>query len=386
MAHMIEIKEDGSAKMASTSAEWHFDETGHPILPALRKGMKDYDKIKAEWLDLTGLAEIMEKVPAYQAVQIPGEEEGEFETVFSEVEGQYWIRRQSDAKCFGVVTDQYKIFQPRECIEFLEEFVGVDERFALSTAGTLKGGAVVWANFTFSEDFEVMGENHRFNLLATTTFDGTGSTRMQGRSIRTVCNNTLQAGEFGAAGVTVGHRTEWTDSIRKQAKQKLADVLSSMAQYKAMGEALSLINMSKDQAEQFLSSLLFQAKEVEKEVEVNGEKVLAKVMTEPSTRTQNLIDKLMSDYEATVAEGTDKNNAWTVLNTITRFADHSMGVRKTEGKSEQLARDESRIIGTASAFKSKGVSSLLKLIEADPKAISQRAQEIIKAEPMLQAA
>lgn len=347
MAHLIAQNEQGAYLMASTGAEWHHSETGHAILPHAAT-QEDYD----QWKQMSGLDARMEKTPVYQKI---GED-------FFEVVDSFLVRREHDYKTFGVVTQQYQIFQPGECIDFLREFVGVDERFQLNTAGTLKNGAVVWANFGFSEDINVLGEHHKMNLLATTTFDGTGATRMQGRMIRTVCNNTLQAGEYGAKGVSVGHRTTWTPAVKEQAKRQLEEVLKSHKQYAAMAEAMAGIRMSKDQAISLLRSLIFSPKLETMEL-ADGSK--AEVWSKPSTRAANLMDKLEAAYMATVnEEGTKaKTSAWTTLNAITRYADHDMGVKKGN-RDEANARMESQIIGAASMFKSKGIETLIKSLES----------------------
>lgn len=360
MAHMIEIKANGAAQMVSTGKEWHYSETGHPILPPAVTP-EDFQ----QWKELSGLAEVMTKTPVFINV---GSEDS---PIYAEIPEQYAVKRESDNRVFSFVTDQYKIFQPSECIDFLKEFVSADERFSLQTAGTLKHGAVVWAMFGFSEDMQVMGEPHKFNLLATTSFDGTMSTLMQGTTTRVVCNNTLQASQWNAAGVKVGHRTEWTNKVKEQAKRQLEQVLQSQAQYKALAEALAGIRIGEEKAKEFLSQLIFTPELKTVRDAKTGKDV--SVWTEPSTKASNNIDRLLQAYDTSKDEVGGEQTGWTLLNAVTRYADHEMGIKKRDGKDEQTARLESQLLGTASKFKAEGLKALFAANDLDMRKVLQAA-------------
>jgi hypothetical protein len=43
-----------------------------------------------------------------------------------------------------VVSDVYQPVQPREVLEWFQQYIGVDERFKLDVAGSLKGGSIIW--------------------------------------------------------------------------------------------------------------------------------------------------------------------------------------------------------------------------------------------------
>lgn len=363
MAHMIAKNEAGESLMVSTTKEWHYFDTSHPILPTAYD-----DATYNEWKEKSGMSQEYETTPAYQIVG----NDSEGNAIYGEIPGQFFVRRKSDFQVYNFVSEQFTVFQPSELIDFGREFVDADSdaegksRFSLETAMTLKNGALLCCSYGFREDINVMGEAHKLFLLLSTAMDGTRSTTFQGVMGRVVCNNTFQAYQHGAATYKLGHRSKWTQAAKEEALQTLENVLMGAAHYKKLAEALAMQRMAKDVAIKFLRSTIFTPKLIEAEQE-NGKMV--KVMSQPGTQEKRRMEEIEAAYEKTLKEGTEKDTAWTVFNTLTRYADHDMAVRKRDGKSEDMARDESRLFGAGQTFKSKAISNLLKSLELNPKAI-----------------
>ena len=98
--------------------------------------------------------------------------------------------RSDNSAPLSVVSDRYKVVQPKEILEFFESVIE-ENGFKMSTAGALKEGRRVWAMADCGEDFSI-GEDHvGAHLLLATSYDGTFATTAQFTSIRVVCNNTL---------------------------------------------------------------------------------------------------------------------------------------------------------------------------------------------------
>lgn len=152
----------------------------------------------------------------------------------------------SDTKdALGVVSNGYKIVQPGEIIDFYEDLVE-KYGFILNTAGSLKGGRVIWALAETGDTF-TLGRKDKVNgfLLLSTSNDKSMATRAQYTSVRVVCNNTLQwaysqgdskdvisvthAAEFDHVDVKeqLGiYKDSWayfTDHARAMAKTKIKD-------------------------------------------------------------------------------------------------------------------------------------------------------------------
>jgi len=369
MAHMIE-KKNGAFQMVSTTKEWHYFETDHPILPTAFD-----DATYAEWKKLSGMGEEYETVPAIQNV---GTAE---EPIYAEIPGQFFVRRKSDFSVYNFVSEQFNVFQPSELVDFGREFVeaSADEngnsRFSLETAMTLKNGALLCCSYGFKEDINVIGEKHKLYLLLSTAMDGTRATTFQGVMGRVVCHNTFQAYQHGAATYKLGHRSKWTEAEKTRATRTLEDILMGAAHYKKLAETLATIRMSKEEAVKFLRSTIFQAKLIDSETE-SGEKV--KVLSQPGTQEKRRMEEIEAAYETTIKEGTEAGSAWSVFNTVTRYADHDMTVRKRDGKSLEAAKDESRLFGAVQTFKSKSITQLLSQLDVKPATIQVERSDLDK--------
>lgn len=373
MAHMIAKNQAGESLMASIDKEWHFFETNHPVL---RKGTVDSPLSEDEWNDWavkSGLNRQYGMTPAF--INIGTEDE----PTYAQVPDLFHCH-DDEFKVHGTFTSQFRVFQPIELIKMGREFVELDSRFHLESAMTMKGGSLLACSFAFENDISIMGEQHKLHLLLSTAMDGSRSTTFQGVDIRTVCNNTFQMAQRGAATFKLGHRSEWNETTKKQAKAALEGILANTAKFKAMAESLALIRMSKDEAIKFLQASIFTPKLEDSET-ATGEVV--KVWSKPGTQEARRMDEIVSDYEATLKEGTPSDTAWAVFNTVTRYADHTMGVKQRGGKSISMAKDESRLFGAGEMFKSKNISALLKQLEYDPSSVVVDQADV---EAMLQAA
>jgi len=115
---------------------------------------------------------------------------GERSASLVEVPSRKVLIRSDDHKALAVVSDRYKVVQPKQVIEFFDSVIK-ENGFKMSTAGALKGGKRVWAMADTGKDFHVNGDRVGAHLLLATAYDGTFATTAQFTSIRVVCNNTL---------------------------------------------------------------------------------------------------------------------------------------------------------------------------------------------------
>ncbi len=105
------------------------------------------------------------------------------------------VYRMDNNKPLGVVTNRYRIHQPREILEFFDTLVK-SAGFKLEVAGAIKGGQRIWALANVNREACVLGDDAvRGYLLLSTGFDGATATVGQFTSIRVVCNNTLSAAD-----------------------------------------------------------------------------------------------------------------------------------------------------------------------------------------------
>lgn len=131
----------------------------------------------------------------------------------------------SDTKApLGLVSDSFKVVQPREVLEFFRDLCETND-FQLRTAGTLFGGKRFWALADIGQESFVLDPKDRVKgrLLLVTACDGSLATKAKFISECVVCNNTLTMGlrEDGKQ-ISVSHRSVF-DANDAKAKLGLAD-------------------------------------------------------------------------------------------------------------------------------------------------------------------
>lgn len=99
--------------------------------------------------------------------------------------------RTSDNKPLGIVGERYQIVQNTEAFAFTDELLGEGVRY--ESAGSLKGGKVIWLLAKLPNKFEILGDKIDPYVVFTNTHDGSGAVRVACTNVRVVCQNTLNA-------------------------------------------------------------------------------------------------------------------------------------------------------------------------------------------------
>jgi phage/plasmid-like protein (TIGR03299 family) len=335
MAHNIDMS-NGRANMAFLGDRadiWH--RLGQGMLP----GQSIQEWSKAAGLDWTAI-----KVPALAMLAGPQWDHIEPAKRFMEVEGQRHVVRSDTGRPLGYVSDQYQPVQPVEVLEWFQQYIGVDDRFALDVAGSLKNGEIIWATASFRDSLNIVGEEHKARLLMTTTFDGSGATINKATMTRVVCNNTLDAAlSDKKATIRTRHNTKFNaDRVGRE----LATIAAGFEHYKAMAEGMVAVQQSQADVSNFFKAMLdipFDAKQ-----------------DDISGRKMNQFRALGLAYKETVMEGTQAGTAWTALNAITRWIDHDRSTRGGDNKIE--AQVLSANFGSGAQLKAKAVELLMPAI------------------------
>lgn len=250
------------------------------------------------------------------------------------------IVRSDTGAVLGTASSRYVPVQPAHVLDWFTRYIKADERFQLDVAGSLKGGAIIWATATFNGPMNVAGDKHVARLLMTTTFDLSGATINKGTMTRVVCNNTLNA---ALADKSCEVRTRHSTAFNaKQVGEELARVADGFAAYKAMGDAMATATMAPEAVSKLFKHIL--------DIPFDAPS------SEVSARKKNQFDDLRRAY-ATTANETEQGNAWCALNAVTRYVDHA---KSTKGP--QWAQDESRFasaqFGSGAQMKAKAVEYL----------------------------
>lgn len=253
----------------------------------------------------------------------------------------------------GAVTDRYEIVQPSDVLNWFDQYVAVDKRFQLDTAGALHSGELIFATAQFNGAFDVAGSAHKARLLMTTTFDGTGSTINRGCMTRVVCNNTLDAALLEKDGgvVRTRHNTKFD---AKAVGAELARIAQGFASYKAMGEAMAEQVLTQAQVSEFFKATL--------DIDPKAQP------SDISKRKMNQFEQLLDCYHlGTRREDLQPNRGWSALQAVTRYADHSRSVKNGNSDATEVRFTTSVVDSTATGarMKSKAVAYLNDLSDGE---------------------
>ena len=151
--------------------------------------------------------------------------------------GNKSLIRDTDGKILTNVGKDWKPVQNEEAFNFFGEYV-VSGDMEMHTAGSLKGGQIVWALAKVKESFDLFkGDKVDSYLLFSNPHQYGRSIDIRFTPIRVVCNNTLSLSLDMQAdkSVKVGHRSEFDADKVKEALGIASEKLNS---YKEMAEVL----------------------------------------------------------------------------------------------------------------------------------------------------
>jgi phage/plasmid-like protein (TIGR03299 family) len=207
-----------------------------------------------EWSALSGTNFSVEKVPVLVTLAASQYDHIEPARRMLPYPDRFATVRTDTGAPLGLVSDRYQLVQPGVIQETFGALLAVDDRFALTTMGSLDSGRRIFAQATFNGEQTIGGDAHRAKLLMSTTFDTSSCTRLQGCSERVVCENTIRVamGE-NAPIVDVRHSAKFD---REKAVKQLAKIAEGFAAYKQIGDALAAHVMAKDQLSAFIRGVL----------------------------------------------------------------------------------------------------------------------------------
>jgi phage/plasmid-like protein (TIGR03299 family) len=316
MAHNIDFS-NGRANLAYLGSR---RDVWHHLGCEMRPGMS-----MDEWRAASGLdwcAELVDGFASVDGAMIPT--------------GFKFNVRSDTRGVLGVMTDKFVNHQPKDCLDYFEQYVSVDPRFRMDSAGSLKGGQLIFATAIFEADMTVAGNAHKARLLMTSALDGSASTVNKGVMTRVICNNTLDAAlsERNAPVFRTRHTTRF-DKVR--AGRELARIAEGFGAYKAMGDAMAKTHVDDKQVATFFRTML----------DIEPQEKIADL----SGRKRNQLESLCGAYDRTIGEGAERGTTWAMLNAVTRYVDHDRG-------SDLEKRFTSAQFGSGAQMKAKAVAYL----------------------------
>ena len=286
MAHEIEMVNDVAQMAYAGALPWHGLGTKVP-----------QDLSPEQMLDAAGLNWSVSKSPAYSLV---GEE---FVSI-----GQSALVRDIDNKILDVVSDDWNPVQNAEAFEFFNEFVAAGD-MEMHTAGSLKGGQIIWALAKVKESFELFKGDRIDSYMLFSNFHKYGfSTDVRFTPIRVVCNNTLTLSLNSKVErmAKISHRKVFDPS---NVKDMLGIATNKLAKYKEMAQFLGSKQAKNEDIVDYFCRIF----------PVTGSN--DKKKKDISKSAQTALDILHTQPGSEYAEGT----WWQPFNAVTYMTDHLAG-------------------------------------------------------------
>jgi len=325
MSHELEFLENGEASMAYAYNGTAGDVPWHGL------GVKvDGDLTPVQMLEAAGLDWTVSTQPCFtmlddKRVRI----------------GKQALVRSSDNAILDIISDDWVPMQNQDAFEFFNDFVAAGD-MSMETAGSLKGGKIVWALAAVKESFELFGGKDKIDayLHFTNPHSYGQSIDVRFTPIRVVCNNTLTLSLRTQSKnmVKVSHRREFDPELVKEtlgvAKNKLQD-------YKAMAEFLTTKRYTNETIVDYFTRIfpVMSSK-------ANPRKELSK------SASSALSEVLHSQPGAELGEG----SFWQAFNTVTYMTDHLIG-RSAD------TRLQSAWYGTNQGLKTKALELAMEMAE-----------------------
>jgi len=223
----------------------------------------------------------------------------------TEAEGFFALVRDKDQQFYDVVGSQYTPVQNEQAFEFFNEFVKAGKA-SMETAGSLRGGRVVWGLAKMGHNFKLPGNDVvEGYLLCVCPHEQGKSNIFKVTTVRVVCQNTLSLALRSAGGEhRRSHRGEFNEVSIEAAKKALGIAHDQLSEFEKTAIKLQKKKVSKDTMIRTLLPIFNEDTPLEDALK----------------KTPPRLARIMDIYEK--APGAQPGTAWGVLNAVTYYADH----------------------------------------------------------------
>jgi len=232
--------------------------------------------------------------------------------------GQKALVRSLDSKVLTNVGKGWNSVQNAEAFDFFDEYVKAGD-MEMHTAGSLKGGQLVWALAKTKESFELFRGDLTENYFLFTNPHQYGKTiNIRMTPVRVVCQNTLtlSLNSKSSSELTVNHRKQWDAA---SVKEQMGIAREKMGHYKEMAEFLGKKRYTRKDLVAYMNQVFGNPSD---EKDYENEKVNSRLASKA-------LEVVHTQPGAEFAEGT----WWQAFNAITYMTDHLQG-RTADGRLE----------------------------------------------------
>jgi phage/plasmid-like protein (TIGR03299 family) len=227
--------------------------------------------------------------------------------------GMKSLVRSSDNKVLTNIGQVWNPVQNEDAFNFFSEYVMKGD-MEMHTAGSLKGGQLVWALAKVKESFDLFGgDTVESYLLFSNPHKYGFSIDVRFTPIRVVCNNTLSLSLEAKAerSVKVGHRTEFNAG---EVKKALGIASAKLHEYKDMAQFLGSKRYNIDNLVEYYNTVF--PRTADKRVQ--NQELSVETL---SKNAKAAFDAIEQQPGAKFAEG----SWWQAFNSVTYVTDHLQG-------------------------------------------------------------
>lgn len=291
MAHELEMFGDTASMAYVGDVPWHG--LGKQVLP---------DLTPEQMLVEAGLDWEVHKVPLF--ANIKGKQ------VQTDAEA---LVRDKDGKILDIVTDTWNPVQNIEAFEFFNEFVSAGD-MQMHTAGSLRGGQMVWALAKINDTFELFdGDVTESYLLFANPHKFGKSITVKTTNIRVVCNNTITMSldEKSSSIVNISHRRKFDANA---VKEILGISHSRMEKHKEIAQFLGSKNFKSSEMIEFFNRVF--PKTSDKKGQMKS--IDSELHSKPAQVAHSILETQPGHEFAS-------GSFWQLINAVSYYTDHLAG-------------------------------------------------------------
>jgi len=248
-------------------------------------------------------------------------------------------------KILGIVGDKYKPVQNWESFDFVDSLIK-DNEILYESAGSLKGGKVVWLLARLPKiDYVTPEDPMKRYLLFSNSHDGSKAIRVVTTNVRVVCNNTLtNALSNNSDGIKIRHVGDIKSKINA-ARNVLSKINKEFKAIHELEKSLAKASITKNDFSNYVDVLFPIPKD-----EDGNELEKGNSLSQRNNKVLSIFDCYKDERQQF---DSIKDTAWSAYNAVTQYVDHDSRVRVTEKNPENEARMNSSLFEGGARIKRK---------------------------------
>lgn len=251
----------------------------------------------------------------------------------------------------GIHSERYQPLQNKDAFRFMDALAESGE-VAYETAGSLKGGRVIWMLAKMPGVIEVAGRDVTTPyVLLSNSHDGTQAIRVYPTAVRVVCNNTLRLADGSRKaeqGLNIMHLGRLDEKI-EQARDALGLMRRQFTVYGDQARALAGRSLTKGAARQYFAELV-PVQDGASERTVSG-----------AERKRDRLMQLWAEEPANTLEGIE-GTAWAAVNAVTQWVDYELRTQGEDAAQKADNRLRSIWFGQGHRMKAEAMERALQLV------------------------